>query len=121
MDAISDRHRSEGVPGVEEFITDLEQLESVCRWTDGYWDFGPGNQRKWNELQNMGKEIQLLSNYLLIQYRHRVWDHVSTCMREDVRKMLNRRFLIFLNGMNWTRIDLCRMFDSSWFPPISLK
>ena len=31
-----------------------------------------GNQRKWNELQNMDKKIQLLSNYLLIEYRHRV-------------------------------------------------
>jgi len=73
MDAIADRHRSSGVPTEEEFRSDLEELVDVCRWTDGYWDFGPGMQRKWNELQNTAADVQLLSNYLLLQYKARVW------------------------------------------------
>jgi hypothetical protein len=45
----------------------------VCRWTDGHWEFGPGVVRKWNEVQNTPKDVQLLANYLLIQYQARVW------------------------------------------------
>lgn len=73
MDAIAERHRASGVPTVEQFADDLLPLKEVCRWTDGYWDFGPGCQRKWNEIQNTTKDIQILSNYLLIQYKARVW------------------------------------------------
>lgn len=74
MDAIADRYRRDGVLTKEEFAADLEPLVQVCRWTDGYWDFGPGVQRKWNEVQNTTKDIQLLANYLLIQYKALVWD-----------------------------------------------
>jgi DGQHR domain-containing protein len=73
MDAIADRHRDAGVPKATEFSKDLKPLKDVCRWTDGYWDFGPGCQRKWNEIQNTTKDIQLLSNYLLVQYKSLVW------------------------------------------------
>ncbi|MGE0490462.1 MAG: DGQHR domain-containing protein DpdB [Vulcanimicrobiota bacterium] len=73
MDAIADRYRSDGVPTVEQFAADLEPLVDICRWTDGYWDFGPGAQRKWNEIQNTSKDIQLLANHLLVQYKSRVW------------------------------------------------
>ena len=31
--------------------------------------FGPGRERKWNEIQNTSKDIQLLSNHLLVLYR----------------------------------------------------
>ena len=73
MDAIADRHRQDGVPAPQKFKDDLLPLRDVCRWTDGYWDFGPGAQRKWNEIQNTSKDIQLLANYLLVQYKSRVW------------------------------------------------
>jgi DGQHR domain-containing protein len=73
MDAISDRYRHEGLPSQDQFCEDLKPLEDVCRWTDGYWDFGPGAQRKWNEIQNTTKDIQMLTNYLLLQYKARVW------------------------------------------------
>jgi hypothetical protein len=55
------------------FVEDLSALRDICRWTDGYWDFGPGRQRKWNEIQNTPKDIELLANYLLTQYKSRVW------------------------------------------------
>jgi hypothetical protein len=67
MDAISDRHRQAPIPRAELFASDLEPIREVCRWTDGYWEFGPGVQRKWNEIQNTPKDIQLLANYLLVQ------------------------------------------------------
>lgn len=73
MDAIADRHREVGTPGVEHFQDDLLPLNEVCRWTDGYWDFGPGVKRKWNEVQNTPKDIQMLANYLMVQYKALVW------------------------------------------------
>lgn len=77
MDAIVDRYRHAGTPMRAQFQADLEPLREVCRWTDGFWDFGPGVQRKWNEIQNTPKDIQLLANYLLVQYKARVWSHSS--------------------------------------------
>jgi DGQHR domain-containing protein len=73
MDAIADRYRQAKVTTEEMFARDLSPLADACRWTDGYWDFGPGRQRKWNEIQNTSKDIELLANYLLTQYKARVW------------------------------------------------
>jgi DGQHR domain-containing protein len=73
MDAIADRHRAAGVPTRAQFRADLEPLREVCRWTDGHWEFGPCIQRKWNEIQNTPRDIQLLANYLLVQYKALVW------------------------------------------------
>ena len=77
MDAIAERYRSNGLPGTQDFAADLAPLRNICRWTDGYWDFGPGCQRKWNEIQNTSKDIQLLANYLLVQYKALVWSRVA--------------------------------------------
>jgi hypothetical protein len=74
MDAISDRHRDAPVLNTELFQADLEPMKEECRWTEGFWDFGPGVQRKWNEIQNTPKDIQLLANYLLLRYKALVWN-----------------------------------------------
>lgn len=73
MDAIFDRYSRNRVPGQDDFARDLRELSGLCRWTHGFWDFGPGAQRKWNELQNTSRDIQLLTNYLQVQYRALVW------------------------------------------------
>jgi hypothetical protein len=73
MDAIADRYRHAGLPTRDHFMADLRPLQPICRWTDGHWDFGPGVHRKWNEIQNTPKDIQLLANYLLVKYRTLVW------------------------------------------------
>ena len=74
MDTIADRHRDGVSLSLRTFANDLRPLKPLCRWTDGYWDFGPGQQRRWNELQNTHSDIQLLTNYLLVQYKSRVWN-----------------------------------------------
>ena len=74
MDAISDRYRASGIPSKEEFIADLEPIKPFCSWTDGYWNFGMGMQKKWNEVQNISRDIQLIANYLLVQYKRLVWN-----------------------------------------------
>src|SRR5215469_12813676 len=72
MDAIYDRYIRQRVPSEDDFAHDLTELRELCRWTSGYWDLGPGAQRKWNELQNTSRDIQLLTNYLLCAYKARV-------------------------------------------------
>ena len=91
MDAIAERKRRKNIPSQEDFEGDLSPLVDVCRWTDGYWDFGPGQKRRWNEIQNTGKDIQLLSNYLLVQYKALVWNKEdgNGVVRESRRKALS--------------------------------
>ena len=72
MDAIADRF-PDHPPGKADFIEDLSALVPICHWTEGEWDFGSAGRRNWNDLQNTGKEIQLLANYLLHEYKQRVW------------------------------------------------
>jgi hypothetical protein len=73
MDAIADRHCGIAEPTEDLFSQDLEALKPYCRWTNGYWDFGPGAQFKWNELQNTSRHISMLANYLLVVYKSDVW------------------------------------------------
>lgn len=54
---------------VEDFVVELKALAPICRWTQGNWEFKDGSTRKWNELQNTSKDIQLLTNHLLDCYR----------------------------------------------------
>jgi DGQHR domain-containing protein len=74
MDAISDRFRGQSTITSAQFADDLIPLKTVCCWTSGFWEFGPGMQRKWNELQNTSRDIQLVANYLLVQYKRLVWN-----------------------------------------------
>jgi hypothetical protein len=74
MDAIADRYHDAPNTSFEHFLKDLKGMNPFCRWTHGYWDFGGNVTRKWNEIQNTTKDIRLLTNYLLLQYRTSVWN-----------------------------------------------
>lgn len=76
MDAIADRYRSQTLTS-ELFYRDLEPLAEICSWTHGYWDFGGGDIRKWNEVQNTSKDVFRLTNLLLVEYKRRVWTRAS--------------------------------------------
>ncbi|MCY1073967.1 DGQHR domain-containing protein DpdB [Archangium lansingense] len=76
MDTISDRLHDTHIPTVMHYEADLQPLKELCRWTAGHWDFGGGQQRKWNELQNTSKDIELLANHLIAQYKNLVWNRV---------------------------------------------
>jgi DGQHR domain-containing protein len=71
MDAIAERYFRLGEPTESAFAADLRTLRDVCRWTSGEWEFSATNPRRWNELQNTPKDINLLSNYLLHEYKAR--------------------------------------------------
>lgn len=70
MDAIADRHHEDAASNLfEHFLKDLRRMQKLCKWTHGYWEFGGTVTRKWNEIQNTTKDIRLLTNFLLLQYR----------------------------------------------------
>lgn len=76
MDAIAERFLPRSVPDRGVFAADLASLADRCHWTQGYWEFGPQAIRRWNELQNTPRDVQLLANHLLFEYRRRVLEPV---------------------------------------------
>lgn len=82
MDAITDRYRNEGIPTVEQYRADLEPITKYCSWTHGYWEFSRDTIRKWNEVQNTSKDIDLLANFLLTKYKTDVWSRRKEQERE---------------------------------------
>lgn len=77
MDAIADQHRNRIHLKRDMFAEDLMHLKSICRWTDGIWEFGVGQKRKWNEIENTPSDIRLLSTYLLERYKALVADSAN--------------------------------------------
>jgi len=69
MDAICDRLAGTAIPSVDQFLGQLKILKAECAWTNGIWTFGPNNIRKWNDIQNLPKDIELLAHYLLSKYQ----------------------------------------------------
>jgi DGQHR domain-containing protein len=69
MDAIADEHLPATSPRVDEFAAGLARLAPACRWISGYWQFANDHLRRWNDMQNTPRDIQLLTDHLLSEYR----------------------------------------------------
>ena len=71
MDAIAESYRRDGPAALTEdlFREELDPLRDECRWTSGFWEFRSGERRRWNEIQNVTRDIQALSDHLLGRYR----------------------------------------------------
>jgi DGQHR domain-containing protein len=82
MDAIVDRYAPRRIPTREDFAADLAELSDVCQWTSGYWNFGSNHLRRWNDLQNVPRDIQLVTNFLLFEYKARVWSRFDTSRKD---------------------------------------
>ncbi|WP_137148200.1 DGQHR domain-containing protein DpdB [Mycolicibacterium sp. CR10] len=64
MDSLTEGHIADALPEVG-LDKQLSALCEVTAWCDGTWDLGPGDQRRWNGLQNTPNDIKLLTNALL--------------------------------------------------------
>ncbi len=71
MDAIGEEHMPTAAPNRDDFTRGLAHVVPICHWTDGYWQFTPVHQRRWNDLQNTPRDIQLLTDFLLSEFRRR--------------------------------------------------
>ncbi len=72
MDAIAESYRREGMPTREVLGNEIEPLRDRCAWTSGHWEFRSGERRRWDEIQNTSKDVTLLSDHLLSEYRSSV-------------------------------------------------
>jgi DGQHR domain-containing protein len=79
MDAIAEGYRSQGMPDMEAFREHLEPLETICAWQEGHWEFGNGERRRWNEIQNTSKDLSLLADHLRGAYRRSHWPVTRGC------------------------------------------
>ena len=66
MDAIFEELQEEDISH-EEFVDEVSSIADFCAWTSGSWKL-KGSVRKWNELQNTPRDIQLLTVSLLDCY-----------------------------------------------------
>ncbi|MGO9791896.1 MAG: DGQHR domain-containing protein DpdB [Solirubrobacteraceae bacterium] len=57
------------MPTASDFEHELRLIGEECAWTDGTWQFGTSDRRRWNELQNTPRDIKLLSDHLVGLYR----------------------------------------------------
>lgn len=71
MDAIADDIGAGRRPTTADFRDGLRPLVPVCHWTSGSWDID-GVPRRWNDLQNVPRDIQMVADHLRAQYRRRV-------------------------------------------------
>ena len=51
------------------FKEGLEVVRPACHWSSGSWEFENGDHRKWNDIQNLGRDRELVTRHLLIKYR----------------------------------------------------
>jgi len=74
MDAIAESYRREGPTALtsELFADEIRPLAGSCSWTSGFWEFR-GERKSWNEIQNVRRDIQFLSDYLLSLYKAQHW------------------------------------------------
>jgi hypothetical protein len=49
----------------QDFLPHIEKLKERCSWSSGIWDFGNNNRREALDIQNVNKDISMLTHYLL--------------------------------------------------------
>lgn len=67
MDAIAERADDHASITKAMFRDELERIAPICQWTEGEWQFGE-ESKKWNEIQNLAKDIESLASCLLKEY-----------------------------------------------------
>ena len=69
MDAICETRQMGKSITTQEFEEELATIQDFCQWTEGHWNFGDGDIRRWDQVQNTPSDINMLANFLLIKYR----------------------------------------------------
>ena len=90
MDEIDQVHQDyKGEPGWTEipsytrFVEELNRIKPLCAWSGGVWNFGTDIDgqpivHKWNELQNLSKDISLVTDFLVMNYIKAVNADINT-------------------------------------------
>ncbi|SMF70780.1 DGQHR domain-containing protein [Azospirillum oryzae] len=54
----------DGARSRNDFAQGMECLKGRTAWTEGQWDFGNGDVRHWNSIQNISRDVIMLAQYL---------------------------------------------------------
>ena len=57
-----------------DFKDHLYPLKDDLKWTSGMWEFGPDLKRRWDEIQNLPRDIYLLTDHIHSLYKSKVLD-----------------------------------------------
>lgn len=71
MEEMISRYPGTGLPDRSWFIKQLGLIKDECQWTTGTWDFSDGSRRRWDEVQNVNRDVVMLANHLTRLYRIR--------------------------------------------------
>ena len=71
MDEIVMSRPTRAKPTIQTFVDALELIRPTCKWDHGSWIFHTGERRKWNDIQNLGKDRELVTRHLVTEYRMR--------------------------------------------------
>jgi len=69
MDAMADRLNGRHRLDVSAFVGELTKISDQCHWASGEWVIGAGLTRRWNDFQNITRDVQMMTNHLLALYR----------------------------------------------------
>ena len=72
MDTICSQFDDPGNISSSDFKEHLLPLQDACKWTKGTWEFDVELKRRWNEIQNLPKDIYILTDHLHALYRQLV-------------------------------------------------
>ncbi|TMQ95294.1 DGQHR domain-containing protein [Actinomadura soli] len=64
MDRLTEHLPAHNV-GTHVVVEALERIKHAAAWTSGSWNFGDGEERKWNSLQNTPSDVRYLTNGLI--------------------------------------------------------
>ena len=71
MEEMIVRYQGDGWPPQDYFAQQLRLVVNDCHWTEGWWEFGGEIRRRWDEIQNVNREVMMLMNHLTRVYRLR--------------------------------------------------
>jgi hypothetical protein len=55
----------------DDIDSSLDVLEPVTAWTEGTWLLSPGDERRWNGLQNTPNDVRKLTNLFVQALRRK--------------------------------------------------
>jgi len=71
MEEMISRYPGTGLPDRSWIIDQLGLIKDECHWTEGTWNFSEGTRRRWDEVQNVNRDVMMLANHLTRLYRIR--------------------------------------------------
>jgi len=69
MDSIADRLHPDLVLQSDCYETEVSKIRDECAWMRGDWHLKNGEVRKWNQIQNVSRDVQLLADHIADIYR----------------------------------------------------